>query len=83
MDFAAFIVSVHVPVPVHAPLHPAKTDPASGVAVSVTAVPLSNVAPHVGAQAIPIGLLAADPPPIPAIVTVKDSPPTCGDIVTL
>src|SRR6266536_3056050 len=62
---AAFIVSVHVPVPVHAPLQPTKFDPASGVAVSVTTVPLLNVAPHVVGQAIPTGLLAADPPQCP------------------
>ena len=38
-DCAALIVTTHVPVPLHAPLQPAKVDPAAGVAVSVTAVP--------------------------------------------
>ena len=38
---AAVSVTVHVPVPVQAPpLQPVKTDPAAGVAVSVTTVPL-------------------------------------------
>ena len=38
---AAVIVTVHVPVPVHPPPdQPAKVEPASGVAVRVTAVPL-------------------------------------------
>ena len=38
-DFAASIVSVHAPVPVHAPLHPVKSELAAAVAVSVTTVP--------------------------------------------
>jgi hypothetical protein len=39
---AAVIVTVQVPVPVHPPpLHPVNTDPAFGVAVSVTTVPLA------------------------------------------
>ena len=38
---AAVTVTAHVPVPVHPPpLQPVKVDPAAGVAVSVTAVPL-------------------------------------------
>ena len=36
---AALIVTWHVPVPLHAPLHPANIDPLAGVAVSVTTVP--------------------------------------------
>jgi hypothetical protein len=38
--WAALSVTAHVPVPVHAPLQPPKVLPASGVAVSVTLVPL-------------------------------------------
>ena len=34
------IDTVHVPVPVHAPLHPAKVEPAAGVAVKVAVAPL-------------------------------------------
>ena len=37
----AFMVTVHVAVPVHAPLQPVKVEPATAVAVSVTAVPLA------------------------------------------
>jgi hypothetical protein len=38
-DFAALMVTEQLPVPVQAPLQPAKTDaPEEGVAVSVTAV---------------------------------------------
>jgi hypothetical protein len=36
---AAFIVTTHGPVPVHAPLQPVNVDSPTGVAVSVTAVP--------------------------------------------
>ena len=42
IDVFAFIVTVHVPVPAHAPpLHPVNTDPAVAAAVSVTEVPLT------------------------------------------
>ena len=37
---AAVMLTVQVLVPVHAPLQPLKVEPAAGVAVSVTAVPL-------------------------------------------
>ena len=38
---AAVIDVVQVPVPVHAPLHPANVEPASATAVRVTDVPLA------------------------------------------
>ena len=38
-DRAAVIATVHVPVPVQAPLQPANVEPAAGAAVSVTDVP--------------------------------------------
>ena len=38
---AALMLTVQVPVPVHAPLQPLKVEPAAGVAVSVTTVPLA------------------------------------------
>ena len=37
---AASIVTLHVPVPVQAPLQPAKIQPALGVAARITTVPL-------------------------------------------
>jgi hypothetical protein len=40
-DSAALIVTTQLPVPLHAPLHPANADPEAGVAVSVTTVPLT------------------------------------------
>jgi hypothetical protein len=39
-DLAAVIVTEQLPVPVQAPLQPVKEEPAAGVAVKVTAVPL-------------------------------------------
>jgi hypothetical protein len=37
--FEASIVTTHVPVPVHAPLHPLNAEPVAGMALSVTTVP--------------------------------------------
>ena len=39
--FDASIVTAQPPVPVHAPDHPANTDPSAGVAVRVTDVPFA------------------------------------------
>jgi hypothetical protein len=38
-DLAALTVTTQAPVPVHAPVQPAKLDPAAAVAVKVTEVP--------------------------------------------
>jgi hypothetical protein len=38
---AELMVSAHEDVPLHAPLHPVKVDPAVAEAVSVTGVPLT------------------------------------------
>src|SRR5437879_11958753 len=53
------------------PLQPEKVEPAVGVAVKVTAVPLANGAEHVAPQATPAGLLVTVPAPAPALVTVR------------
>jgi hypothetical protein len=66
-DSAALIVTVQIPVPVQAPLHPAKLQPEAGVAVSITEVPLSKVVEQTPGQVIPDGLLVTVP--LPAIVT--------------
>ncbi len=66
---AAFIVTVHEPVPLQAPLQPARVDPLLAVGVSVTTVPDANGAEHVGAQLMPAGELVTDPVPVPALLT--------------
>ena len=68
-DWFAFIVTVHVPVPLQAPDHPAKKAPLAGVAVSLTLVPELNDAVHVGEQLIPAGLLVTVPVEVPANCT--------------
>jgi hypothetical protein len=70
-DLAADIVTEHVPVPVQLPLQPAKVEPAAGVAVNVTAVPLAYEAEQVAPQLIPAGLLVTVPLPVPLFVTVR------------
>src|SRR5436309_3078665 len=50
---------------------PMKVEPAAGVAVSVTAVPLAKLAEQVAPQLIPAGELVAVPLPVPAGVTVR------------
>jgi hypothetical protein len=73
-DCAAFIVTAQVPVPVQGPLQPVKTDPAEGVAVSVTEVPAVNPAEQVEPQVIPTGALPTLPFPLPALTSVKVAP---------
>jgi hypothetical protein len=66
----AFIVTVHVPVPTQPPpLHPAKTEPASGAAVSVTVVPVSTEVEQVAPQLIVPGELVTVPEPAPVLLT--------------
>src|SRR5438046_6701741 len=61
-------VTTHVPVPEHPPpLQPVKVEPAAGVAVSVTAVPLVKLAEQVTPQLIPTGALVTVPLPVPAL----------------
>jgi hypothetical protein len=70
--WAALIVTVHVPVPVQPPpLQPANVEPAAGVAVNVTAVPLANAAEQVAPQEMPVGALVTVPVPAPALVTAS------------
>jgi hypothetical protein len=52
------MITVHDPVPEHAPVQPANAVPVVGSAVSVTEAPLSNVALQVPPQSMmPAGLL--------------------------
>src|SRR5207253_964531 len=65
-------VTTHVPVPEHPPpLQPLKVEPAAGLAVSVTAVPLAKLAEQVAPQLIPAGALVTVPLPVPALLTVS------------
>jgi hypothetical protein len=62
------IVSVHVPVPVQAPLQPMKVEPGAGVAVSTTLVPAMYASAQSPGQEIPAGELVTVPassPPMP------------------
>src|SRR5688572_4896869 len=68
---AALIITTQEPVPVHAPLHPAKVEPALGAAVRLTTVPKSKPAPQVGPQLIPAGTDVTVPEPAPERVTVS------------
>ena len=62
-DRLEFIVSLQLPVPEHAPDHPAKVDPEFGVAVSETTVPPGYAGPG--------GLALTVPLPVPAYATVR------------
>ena len=66
-----FSVSVQVDVPLHAPDQPANVDPAAGMAVRVTELPVAKFAEHVCPQSIPAGLLVTVPDPVPEFVTVS------------
>ena len=59
-------VIAQVPVPLHAPPHPTNVEFPVGVAESTTWVPTLKLAPHVGWQLIPAGVLLTVPPPLPA-----------------
>jgi hypothetical protein len=78
----AFSVTVHVPVPEHAPLQPAKLVPMSGVAVSVTVVPLGKLQLHVAPQEMPDGELVTVPVPAPDLLTDKICVGPVNDAVT-
>jgi hypothetical protein len=69
----AFIVTVQLPVPEHAPLQPEKTSFAPACAVSVTTVPLLKALLQVVPQLTPAGLLVTTPfwLPLPPLVTVS------------
>src|SRR5438552_12677995 len=69
---AAETETTHDPVPEHPPpLQPVKVDPAAGVAVSVTAVPLAKLAVQVAPHVMPAGELVTVPLPVPTSLTVS------------
>lgn len=70
---ACDIVTVHVPVPLHAPLHPAKVALPEGAADRVTIVPAFTLALHAAPQLMmPAGEVEVTvPAPDPARLTVS------------
>jgi hypothetical protein len=71
-DFAAFTATVHVaPETELQPVQLPKTEPAAGVAVSVTVVPFVYGCEQSAPQLIPAGLDVTVPPPAPALPTVS------------
>jgi hypothetical protein len=68
---AELIVTVQVPVPLHAPLQPANVEPDAAAGVRVTAVPDVYVALQVVPQLMPAGELVTVPAPVPAFVTLS------------
>ncbi len=70
-DRAAVIDTVQVPVPVQAPLQPAKLEPLAAEAVRVTEVPLAKLALQVLPQLMPAGVELTVPVPVPALATVR------------
>src|ERR1700755_2283883 len=67
-------VSLHVPIPVHGPDHPANVVPGSGAGVKTTAVPLRKVAVQRPGQSIPAGVLTILPGVVPVLSTVSEAP---------
>jgi hypothetical protein len=67
---AASRTTVQVPVPVQAPLQPAKVKPVAGVALKAMLVPPVKLALQVAPQSIPLGLEATVP--LPVLVTVRE-----------
>ena len=68
---AAPMVTVQLPVPVHAPLQPVNVEPVAGAAVRVTLVPELKLALHVAPQLMPAGDEVTVPLPVPALPTVR------------
>jgi hypothetical protein len=68
----AFIVTLQLPIPLHAPPpQPEKPQAVAGLAVSVTCVPGAKLALQVEPQSIPAGELVTLPPGLPATETER------------
>jgi hypothetical protein len=65
-------------VPLHAPPKPVKRDPPSGVACSVTGVPVLNAALQSARQSMPAGFEVTRPAPDPLNVTFSVALPAGG-----
>jgi hypothetical protein len=83
-----FMVTVQLPVPLHAPPQPANTDPAAALAESVTAVPPPNDAEQLLPQAIDPVVDVTVPVPTPVLLTLSvyvgfDPPPSVPVVALL
>ena len=67
---APVMVTLHAPVPEHAPLHPVNVDPLAGDAVNVTLVLFAKLPAQEAPQSIPAGELVMTPLPVPVLLTV-------------
>ena len=70
-DAADVIVTLHGPLPLHAPVQPVKTEPSHAVGVSVTVIPLGYASLQSPPQPIPAGDELTEPLPSPDNVVVK------------
>src|SRR5689334_19670268 len=82
---AVSIVTVHAPVPEHAPLHPANVDEPAAFAVRCTTVSTFRSREQVTPQSTPTSVFTV-PLPAPDLVTVSGNEPTelmftCGVLV--
>jgi hypothetical protein len=68
---ASVMLTVQVPNPEQAPVHPWNLLPAAAVAVSVTLASWLNAAEQLAPQLIPEGEETTVPVPVPALPTVK------------
>ncbi len=68
---AFVMVTVQVPLPVQAPLHPLKVEPLAAVGVRATDVPLLKLALQLDPQLIPAGLEVTVPLPDPLSLTLS------------
>src|SRR5205085_8342188 len=64
---SAFIVRVQLPIPLHAPPHPARPQALLAIALNVTWVPDGKLALQVEPQLIPAGELTTLPPGLPTM----------------
>ena len=68
---AVVMLTVQVPVPVQAPVHPAKVEPVPAEAARVTLVPPEKLALHDVPHAIPPGVEVTVPLPVPFLVSAS------------
>src|SRR4051812_29422604 len=68
---AMSIVTVHGPVPVHAPLQPANVEPVDAAGGGIRAVLSWTGRVHAGPRAMPAGVDVTEPLPVPARVTAS------------